>query len=1108
MVSIGKQYEKPQYYLKDPVFNVKDGVFFGGLHEKIGFTDEMNAKTLRALQKGQDAQGNQIVPLGPDGKHSSGKDITFSMDKSFSLLYAAGDENMKTAIKETAVETHQEILKQMVKDGKIGDREHVRENGVDKMVFHAITDPDKLSVYSFIQSLSREGQWDIHVHGSFFNIGLDENGKVRALTFDPAMEPGYRQYLDSLGKNISIQKMTEKTGKDFTKITNTDRNTGIITLNNVSDETIKANSLRREQIKGYVSEHGGDTQNANLRTRKAKNTDITKEELFSQIEPYKDEINTFKSADPPNQEKDIKTTIKETIEAQSEREVFTNDFKLYNEVLKENRNFKLDDVNSAVQELKKDGYLIERQVESVKSKYENVNLTQYATSELVKIEKDFRQTVIDGKGKSDIQIDDDTLINSIKSVEKIKSGQLKKTFEYSSEQVNLIHSIFSSKDKFVAVQGDAGTGKTTAYEAIKKIADMNNINVVGFAQAGSQAATLQVDSGIGSQTIQHFITKIQGKIESGEKIEKITQKTLIALDEASLVGVKDLYQFTQTLDIQYENWKLAGVGDNKQILSQAAGLGFDVILKSGTDKAILTDIKRIQNKELKKIVYDYYKQIKNENVKINGQKIFDKLKDAGFIDIVGGGNADGKLIDKIEINFNEIAKEIAEYSKSGEETLAITATNKSKDIIDAGTREELKSAGLLDKKDITLENYRKVNMDDVAKLRAESFQKGDIISLKKNEKSIVTGSNRVNDTILVKDIKYITSDEFAKKGGVINARKGFIELGGKRYDLAGFNPDKTIISFHGKEQTVNLRDKKATKQLQKFKPGDIKIARGDKLVFTDNQKITTDKDILKSISLVTFNENTGKPEFKQITEKEYKKLKSDAKLKRFGNRALKATQEILDPDKRFLPKKNIHTEWDIKYQINRDKIIKTFDKKGNLQIKESIGTKGDGTVIFVKQYEKQKIELKNKEEIQVIKVDEKKGLYTFKSKLNGEITLDANKIDNYKALQGLLHNYARTAADAQGLSKDKGVLAQDGRMDANRLLVGLTRFRQDIKIKVNDVKAFIEDLSARQTKTSSLSGPVREKENPEITQEKIAKKQTKTQKQQQAQETVDRGLSM
>lgn len=140
--------------------------------------------------------------------------------------------------------------------------------------------------------------------------------------------------------------------------------------------------------------------------------------------------------------------------------------------------------------------------------------------------------------------------------------------------------------------------------------------------------------------------------------------------------------------------------------------------------------------------------------------------------------------------------------------------------------------------------------------------------------------------------------------------------------------------------------------------------------------------------------------------------------------------------------------------------------------------------VFIKQYEKQKIELKNKEEIKLTKADEKKGLYTFKSNLNGQITLDVNKIDNFKAAQGLLHNYARTAPDAQGLSKDKGVVIQDGRMDANRLLVGLTRFKQDIKIKVSDVKAFVEDLSARQTKTSSLITQTREKENPEIAQEK------------------------
>ena len=87
-VSAGKQYEKTDYYMKDPVFDKGNGAMIGGLYKDLGFSDKITAKSLRALQKGQDAKGNQVVAQTlrknektgkMELKHSPGKDFAFSI---------------------------------------------------------------------------------------------------------------------------------------------------------------------------------------------------------------------------------------------------------------------------------------------------------------------------------------------------------------------------------------------------------------------------------------------------------------------------------------------------------------------------------------------------------------------------------------------------------------------------------------------------------------------------------------------------------------------------------------------------------------------------------------------------------------------------------------------------------------------------------------------------------------------------------------------------------------------------------------------------------------------------------------------------------------------
>ncbi len=83
------------------------------------------------------------------------------------------------------------------------------------------------------------------------------------------------------------------------------------------------------------------------------------------------------------------------------------------------------------------------------------------------------------------------------------------------EQGEAIHHILVSNDKYIGVQGLAGTGKTTLMERLKWIADEQNIIVRGVCFTGKAADGLQNESGIESTTIHSFLNKL----EKGERKE-------------------------------------------------------------------------------------------------------------------------------------------------------------------------------------------------------------------------------------------------------------------------------------------------------------------------------------------------------------------------------------------------------------------------------------------------------------------------------------------------------------------------------------------------------------------------------------------------------------
>uniref|UniRef100_UPI001F1763C6 AAA family ATPase n=2 Tax=unclassified Escherichia TaxID=2608889 RepID=UPI001F1763C6 len=101
--------------------------------------------------------------------------------------------------------------------------------------------------------------------------------------------------------------------------------------------------------------------------------------------------------------------------------------------------------------------------------------------------------------------------------------------------------ILESTDRFVAIQGYAGVGKTTQFRsvlaALETLPETDRPVVVGLAPTHRAVSEMQ-GVGVKAQTIASFLMDTERRQQSGEQLN--FSKTLFLIDESSMVGNRDM----------------------------------------------------------------------------------------------------------------------------------------------------------------------------------------------------------------------------------------------------------------------------------------------------------------------------------------------------------------------------------------------------------------------------------------------------------------------------------------------------------------------------------------------------------------------------------------
>lgn len=258
-------------------------------------------------------------------------------------------------------------------------------------------------------------------------------------------------------------------------------------------------------------------------------------------------------------------------------------------------------------------------------------------------------------------------------------------------QREAVDMILTTSNRFVAIQGYAGTGKSHMLnKAIDKITQATarasqsaGFDVMGLAPYGTQVAALR-ELGVESRTLASFLTSKKAQ-------EALSEKTVVILDEAGVVPAQQLAR-TMRL-VEQAGARMVMLGDRQQTGSIEAGKPFAQLQDAGMAQAQLREIQRQHNPEIKAAVLN------------------------------AAHDQTNKALERLHGRITEVADDKQRYQAIASAFTALSPQERAATLIVAGTNEARHSINQLVRERLRLEGGRTFTvLENVDATRAELKQ--------------------------------------------------------------------------------------------------------------------------------------------------------------------------------------------------------------------------------------------------------------------------------------------------------------------------------------------------------------------------------------------------
>ena len=215
--------------------------------------------------------------------------------------------------------------------------------------------------------------------------------------------------------------------------------------------------------------------------------------------------------------------------------------------------------------------------------------TYWVTKEALDCEKEIVERSKNGRGSVD------SLLTKEDAFSKLAETNLTRG------QKNAAYSILTTKDRYMVISGDPGTGKTSMVSKVKEI--IGNVEPVlkdqGYVIRGVaptyQAVKEMEAIGLTSQTLKSFVTEHGDLMQKDPKDRPDYSKTLFILDEYSMVSNDDARDFKVIVDAC--KGRCAYLGDTKQYEAVPAGRPMHVEIQAGIKMVPMEELVRQKNED-------------------------------------------------------------------------------------------------------------------------------------------------------------------------------------------------------------------------------------------------------------------------------------------------------------------------------------------------------------------------------------------------------------------------------------------------------------------------------------------------------------------------------
>lgn len=297
----------------------------------------------------------------------------------------------------------------------------------------------------------------------------------------------------------------------------------------------------------------------------------------------------------------------------------------------------------------------------------------------------------------------------------------------------------SGDDRFVAVQGLAGTGKTFMMTKLATDAEKLGYEVEGLAPSNKAVSELKGALGH-AETLQARLLR-----RGSSNRDQDHSKTILLVDEASMVSTKDMLSLVKQAN-ELGVARVVLVGDTKQLDSVAAGSPFRALQNDNIPTALMNDIVRQKNQEALDVVRH----------SLSGQisAAFEKIGSNVFVSHEHDDN--GKSLEGQENKTPILAADL--YLQNEQGNAIATTTNKMRHAVNDEVRKVKIAQGVISDVQVPVEGLDPKHMTHAEIADVRSYEKGDIgivrksvkeSSLTKGETFIVREIDKENNTLLV-----------------------------------------------------------------------------------------------------------------------------------------------------------------------------------------------------------------------------------------------------------------------------------------------------------------------------------------------------------------------